>query len=116
MTALVAPFQDAFDSVKTTLRNEKLITPFNVVTGLILLTWLPLVVYRFYAGCGAISSASDTNPWGVFIGFNVCCGVALSAGGFTIGTAVYLFKMKEYHHNLDHLGETSLPVNFFRML
>ena len=98
MTALVAPFQDAFVSFKTTLKDVKFFTPFNIVTTLILLVWFPLVAYRFWAGCGAISNASDTNPWGIFIGFNVCCGVALSAGGFTIGTAAYLFNMKEYHH------------------
>ncbi len=116
MTALVAPFHDAIVSARTTLRNEKLITPFNVITGLILLVWAPLVIYRFWHGAGAVSNVSDTNPWGVFIGFNVCCGVALSAGGFTVGTAVYLMGMKQYHHIVRQavftgfLGYLQVPV------
>ena len=54
------------------------------------------MVIRFTQGIGAISNLNDTNPWGLWIGVDVLCGVALAAGGFVIGTAVYIFGMKEY--------------------
>ena len=51
---------------------------------------------RFTQGMGAVSNLSDANPWGIWIAFDVLCGVALAAGGFITGSAVHLFGMKEY--------------------
>jgi len=76
---------------------RSLITPFNVIAALILSIGIPLTVIRFTRGIGAVSNLNDTNPWGFWIGVDVLSGVALAAGGFTIGTAVYLFGMKKYH-------------------
>ncbi|HIE25840.1 TPA: Ni/Fe-hydrogenase cytochrome b subunit [Candidatus Poribacteria bacterium] len=73
------------------------ITPFNIVAALILAVGLPVTVIRFAKGLGAATNLSDTNPWGLWIGFDVLCGVALAAGGFTISSAVYLFGLKKYH-------------------
>ena len=109
-------FNDGIAEARAKLEDVKWITPFNVVTAVILALWVPLVIYRFVAGCGAVTNASDTNPWGVFIGFNVCCGVALSAGGFCVGSATYLFGMKDYHHIVRQavftgfLGYSSVPI------
>jgi len=52
-------------------------------------TWV-----RFYYGIGAASGLSDASPWGIWVGFDVLCGVGLAAGGFTITAAVHLFGMK----------------------
>jgi Ni/Fe-hydrogenase subunit HybB-like protein len=79
------------DSNKT-----KLLTPFNIIVTVILLVGLVLAIIRFVFGLASISNGSDDYPWGLLIGFNVMAGVALSAGGFVIGTAVYIFGMKEY--------------------
>jgi Ni/Fe-hydrogenase subunit HybB-like protein len=76
---------------------KSLITPFNIIAAMIMAVGIPLTFIRFTQGIGAVSNLSDTNPWGLWIGFDVLCGVALAAGGFTIGTAVYLFGMKKYH-------------------
>lgn len=76
---------------------RKLITPFNIIAALILSVGIPLTIIRFIRGIGAVSNLNDTNPWGFWIGVDVLSGVALAAGGFTIGTAVYLFGMKKYH-------------------
>lgn len=76
---------------------RKLITPFNIVAALILAVGLPIAFVRFTQGLGATTNLSNTNPWGLWIGVDVLCGVALAAGGFTLGTAVYLFGMREYH-------------------
>lgn len=74
-----------------------LMTPFNIVAGLILLTGLPVIAYRFYFGLGAATNLSQTNPWGLWIALDVLSGVALAAGGYTVACAVYLFRMKSYY-------------------
>jgi Ni/Fe-hydrogenase subunit HybB-like protein len=74
----------------------RLLTPFNLVSGLILLGGAALVLLRFVKGLGATTNLSHTNPWGLWIGFDVMTGVALAAGGYVTSSAVYLFGMKEY--------------------
>jgi Ni/Fe-hydrogenase subunit HybB-like protein len=75
---------------------RELITPFNVIAALILASAAPIVVYRFAAGLGATTNLSQTNPWGLWIGFDVLCGVALAAGGYTLAATVIIFGLKEY--------------------
>jgi Ni/Fe-hydrogenase subunit HybB-like protein len=72
-------------------------TPFNVITGIILLIGMGLTALRFTKGLGAVSNLSDYNPWGIWIGFDLLVGVALAAGGFVTSAAVYIFGMKRYH-------------------
>jgi Ni/Fe-hydrogenase subunit HybB-like protein len=74
----------------------RLLTPFNLLSSLILLGGGVLVVLRFAKGLGATTNLSHTNPWGLWIGFDVMTGVALAAGGYVTSSAVYLFGMKEY--------------------
>ncbi len=76
---------------------ESLVTPWNAVAALILAVGIPVIVYRFAYGLGAATNLSQTNPWGIWIGFDVLCGVALAAGGFTLGSIVYIFGLKDYH-------------------
>jgi Ni/Fe-hydrogenase subunit HybB-like protein len=72
-------------------------TPFNVVSAAVLAVGFPLLVYRFVAGLGATTNLSQTQPWGLWIGFDMMTGIALAAGGFTIGAAVEIFGLEEYH-------------------
>jgi Ni/Fe-hydrogenase subunit HybB-like protein len=72
-------------------------TPFNVVSAAVLAIGFPLLVYRFVAGLGATTNLSQTQPWGLWIGFDMMTGIALAAGGFTIGAAVEIFGLEEYH-------------------
>ncbi len=51
---------------------------------------------RFYYGLGAATNLSDKFPWGIWIGFDLLCGVGLAAGGFTLAAAVHLFNIKSY--------------------
>ena len=51
---------------------------------------------RFYHGLGAATNLSDQFPWGLWIGFDVLCGVGLAAGGFTLAATVHLFNLKRY--------------------
>ncbi len=51
---------------------------------------------RFTQGLGASTHLTDRTPWGLWIGFDVLCGVGLAAGGFTITAMVYLFNLKQF--------------------
>jgi Ni/Fe-hydrogenase subunit HybB-like protein len=72
-------------------------TPFNVVCAAFLAVGLPVLFMRFYLGLGATTNLSQTQPWGLWIGFDMMTGIALAAGGFTIGATVEIFGLDEYH-------------------
>ena len=55
-------------------------------------TWV-----RFRYGLGASTNLSDQFPWGLWIGFDVMCGVMLAAGGFTLTAAVEILNIKRWH-------------------
>ncbi len=79
--------------------------PQQVTLGLAWWVLLPLLwalggmaaVTRFTGGLGAMTNLSDTFPWGIWIGFDVLSGVALSAGGFLTAGAVYIFGLKKFY-------------------
>ncbi|HEV8120371.1 MAG TPA: NrfD/PsrC family molybdoenzyme membrane anchor subunit, partial [Candidatus Polarisedimenticolia bacterium] len=51
---------------------------------------------RFFHGLGATTNLSDQFPWGLWVGFDILCGVALAAGGFTISAIVYIFHLERF--------------------
>jgi Ni/Fe-hydrogenase subunit HybB-like protein len=73
------------------------LTPFNIVAGIIILIGLVITALRFTGGLAAVTNLSDYNPWGLWIGFDLLCGVALAAGGYVTSASVYIFGMKKYH-------------------
>ena len=75
---------------------KSLLTPFNIVTGIILICGLYLIFLRYTQGLTAILNPSNTYPWGLFICFGLLGIVPLSATGYILASAVYLFGMKEY--------------------
>lgn len=79
-----------------TTPNKTFWTPANILTAIILAIGLVLTIKRFTMGIGSVTNLSDDNPWGIWIGFDLLCGVALAAGGYTTTAAVYLFGMKKY--------------------
>jgi Ni/Fe-hydrogenase subunit HybB-like protein len=52
---------------------------------------------RFTRGLGPSTNLSDQFPWGIWIGFDVLCGVMLAAGGFTLTAAVHILNIKRLH-------------------
>lgn len=76
---------------------KSLITPFNIVLGIILLIGGILTVMRFGFGLSSVTNLDNNNPWGLWIGFDLLCGVALAAGGYTTSAACYIFGLKRYH-------------------
>lgn len=79
-----------------TPRANTLFTPFNVVTGIILLIGGIVTILRFTKGLGAVTNLDDNNPWGIWIGFDLLCGVALAAGGYVTCAACYIFGLKQF--------------------
>lgn len=51
---------------------------------------------RVVYGLGGATHLSDLFPWGLWIGFDVLCGVGLAAGGFTLAAIVHIFNIERY--------------------
>jgi len=76
--------------------NFPKITFWRGVLVIILASGLYSTFVRFSGGLGASTALSDQFPWGLWIGFDVLCGVALAAGGFTISAVVYIFHIERF--------------------
>ncbi len=78
-----------------TLRAPRL--GFWEVFGAVVLVAFAVVAFlRFSRGLGAVTHLSDQFPWGVWIGFDVLCGVGLAAGAFTIMAIVHIFHIERF--------------------
>lgn len=75
---------------------KSLITPFNIVAALILSVGIPLIAYRFIFGLASVTDASQEYPWSLLLGWGLFGGVPLSATGFVIATAYYIFGYRRY--------------------
>ena len=73
-----------------------ILTPFNVISGAIVLLTIGLLVIRFTQGLGAITNLSQDNPWGLWIGFDVITGVAFAGGAYVISFIVYVMNQEKY--------------------
>ncbi|MCS7183306.1 MAG: Ni/Fe-hydrogenase cytochrome b subunit [Thermoanaerobaculum sp.] len=67
-----------------------------VAAGILLIALGVIAAVRFTKGLGAVTNLSDPFPWGLWIGFDVLCGVGLAAGGFAIAAAVYVFHLEDF--------------------
>jgi len=56
-----------------------------------------VLVQRYVFGLGAMTNMSDGRGWGLWISFDLYCGVALAAGGFTLAAIVHVFNQEKYH-------------------
>ena len=71
-------------------------TLWKVVFFAIMAAGVYATVLRFTRGLGASTNLSDQFPWGIWIGFDVLCGVMLAAGGFTLMAAVHIFHIERF--------------------
>lgn len=71
--------------------GQALRNPFNWILGLVFLIGIPMILYRFGFGLGAVTHSSNDYPWGLILGFGLFVMVPLSASGFLLGTAANLF-------------------------
>jgi Ni/Fe-hydrogenase subunit HybB-like protein len=72
------------------------LTPFNLVTGALILLTIVLLTIRFAGGLGTITNLSQDVPWGLWIGFDVVTGVALAGGAYVITFMVYILRLEKY--------------------
>ena len=81
----------------TTLAHKKNPPAFGI--GTLILTFfalsgLMLMVYRWITGLGNTTGLTDGRGWGLWISFDVFCGIALAAGAFCIAGTVYVLHLK----------------------
>ncbi|MDR2819825.1 MAG: polysulfide reductase NrfD [Desulfovibrio sp.] len=69
----------------------------NLITAIILAVGLVITVIRFTQGIGSVTNLSDVQPWGMWIGFDLLCGVSLAAGGYFTTVGCYIMGMKHFH-------------------
>jgi Ni/Fe-hydrogenase subunit HybB-like protein len=72
-------------------------SPWRVAGAAFLVLGLWLTVLRFARGLGAVTNLSDQTPWGLWVGFDVLCGVALAAGGFALTALVYVLGQRHLY-------------------
>ncbi|MFH2045306.1 MAG: sulfate respiration complex protein HmcC [Pseudomonadota bacterium] len=84
-------------SQETAGADKSIFTPFNIIAGIIIIVGLIVTVLRFTKGLGAVTNLDNNNPWGIWIGFDLLCGVALAAGGYVTSASCYIFGLKRYH-------------------
>jgi octaheme c-type cytochrome (tetrathionate reductase family) len=53
-------------------------------------------ITRMLLGLGTVTNLDNYSPWGIWISFDVACGVALAAGGFTTAALVDIFGRRKY--------------------
>ncbi len=72
------------------------LTFWKVLFAAIVAAGLYATVVRFSQGLGASTHLNDQFPWGLWIGFDVLCGVMLAAGGFTLTAVVTIFHLERF--------------------
>ena len=72
------------------------ITVWRAIFAAIMLSGLYATYLRVMYGLGGSTNLSDKFPWGIWIGFDVMCGVGLAAGGFTLVAMVHIFNIEAY--------------------
>jgi len=72
------------------------ITVWRAIFAAILLSGLYATYVRIFYGLGGATNLSDKFPWGLWIGFDILCGVGLAAGGFTLVAIVHIFAIERY--------------------
>ena len=71
--------------------------PGTIILTVLSVFGLSLVVYRWVVGLGPTTGLTDGRGWGIWIGFDVLCGIALAAGAFSIAATVYIFHLKDFY-------------------
>ena len=76
--------------------NLPKITFWRAVATIIVITGLYSTYLRFTGGLQSATNLSDTFPWGLWIGFDILCGVGLAAGGFTLCAVTHIFNIEKF--------------------
>jgi Ni/Fe-hydrogenase subunit HybB-like protein len=71
-------------------------TLWRVIFALIMLSGGYATYIRIFYGLGGSTNLTDRFPWGLWIAFDILCGVGLAAGGFTLVAVVHIFNIERY--------------------
>jgi Ni/Fe-hydrogenase subunit HybB-like protein len=71
-------------------------TVWRAIFAAIMLSGLYATYIRVLYGLGGATNLTDRFPWGLWIGFDILCGVGLAAGGFTLVAIVHIFAIERY--------------------
>ncbi len=74
----------------------RVLTPFNVITIVIMVTAAVILYFRFTQGLGSVTNLSQDVPWGLWIGFDVITGVAFAGGAYVLTFMVYILNQEKY--------------------
>lgn len=66
------------------------------VVSLLLLLGVIVVLYRLFAGLGAVSALSDPQPWGLIKALNILALAALASGATVVAAMVHVFGMRRF--------------------
>jgi Ni/Fe-hydrogenase subunit HybB-like protein len=80
-----------------TVEKRPFPTVSTTILGILMGIGLVTAIIRYIGGLGTITNLSDGRAWGLWISFDLYCGVALAAGGFTMAGVVYIFNLKKYY-------------------
>jgi Ni/Fe-hydrogenase subunit HybB-like protein len=75
---------------------HSILQPWRILGLIFLILGAYTAVIRFTRGLGASTNLTDQFPWGLWVGFDILCGVGLAAGGFTISAMVYILRLDKY--------------------
>jgi Ni/Fe-hydrogenase subunit HybB-like protein len=78
------------------MRKLPKITVWRAIFAAIMMSGLYATYLRIVYGLGGSTNLSDKFPWGLWIAFDVMCGVGLAAGGFTLVAMVHIFNIEKY--------------------
>jgi Ni/Fe-hydrogenase subunit HybB-like protein len=83
--------------MKTVIRAlARIATPWRVLGLLFIVSGAYAGVLRYTKGLGGVTNLSDSFPWGLWVGFDILCGVGLAAGGFTLSAMVHVLRLEKY--------------------
>lgn len=68
----------------------------QIVAAVLMIAGVYAAYIRITQGLGGATHLTDQFPWGLWIGFDILCGVGLAAGGFTLAAAVHIFNIERY--------------------
>ncbi len=71
-------------------------TPGVMVLAVLAAAGIAVLIYRLFAGLGAVTNLNNQYPWGIWIGIDVATGVALAAGGFTSAFVAHILHNDRY--------------------
>ncbi|MBZ5580528.1 MAG: Ni/Fe-hydrogenase cytochrome b subunit [Acidobacteriia bacterium] len=72
------------------------LTIWRAIFAAIMVCALYATYLRVVYGLGGATNLSDRFPWGLWIAFDILCGVGLASGGFTLVAIVHIFNIERY--------------------